>query len=387
VNSSKLSNRRLVAILFGVCLVGASLLLVLYLIPHRTVVEMTVLTRRASFQLEVPESSNIDTGILATGLTATHLEVRGADEVTFALEPAGGRTTLALPEGGPLALRQERGFRPRLGLRDTLAVTLGVEGGHGLRIILGPVAPGEEPWFLSAGSREPLGMSVSGRTEPEMALPSWFEVRKSPAVRMSGGRRQARVGLALAGGSGPVTSRIDIIDLESGRVTSHDSLAVDPPSETVYLPHDDQLYVLRGNRAEGGAVMLLQPDLSVVSPRFHRRIDERWESQLVGGEIRFPAGEMEPVSLREGFYVTCNEGATFNLRSVELTDGLLALTLWGTPGSLRVGPTPQLRSQKLPSLLVWLYTHRFGQLSVSFIMWIIGTALAALRFFGKLARD
>ena len=387
MNSAQLSNRRLVAILLGVGVLAASILLALYLIPHPTVVEMTVQATRVSFELHTPESSNTDTGILATGLTATQLEIRGADSVTFSADSAGVRTTLALKDGASLAVRQTGGFRPRLVLRDTLAVSLGVDGDHGLRLTLGPAASGDEPWILSPASRRSLDMSVTGRTEPAVELPPWFAVRKAPAVRVSGGGRQARLGIALAGETGPATSRVDIIDLVSGRVTGHDSLAVELPAEPVYLPRDDRIYVLRGNPVRGRPVTLLQPDQTVVAPRFHRRIDERWESHLVAGEIRFPAGEMPTVPLREGFYVTCDDEATFLLRSVELKDGLLDLTFWGNPASLRVGPTPQLRAQKLPSLLVWLYTHRFGQLSVSFIVWIIGTTLAALRFFGKLARD
>ena len=387
MSSAHLSNRRLVAILFGVGVLAASILLALYLIPHRTVVEMTVLATRVSFELQTPESGNADTGILATGLTATYVEIRGADSVTFTADSVGVRTTLALIDGAPLAIRQADGFRPRLGLRDTLAVSLGVDGDRSLLITLGPVAPGDEPWILSPGSRRSLNMSVTGRTEPTVDLPPWFAVRKAPAVRVAGGGRQARIGIALADETGPATSRIDVIDLVSGEVTSLDSLAVELPTEPIYLPGDDHIYVLRGNPDGGRPVTLLQPDLTVVAPRFHRRIDERWESHLVAGEIRFPAGEVPTVQLHEGSYVTCDDEATFLLLSVELEDGLLAMTFWGNPSSLRVGPTPQLRAQKLPSLLVWLYTHRFGQLSVSFIVWIIGTTLAALRFFGKLGKD
>jgi len=77
-------------------------------------------------------------------------------------------------------------------------------------------------------------------------------------------------------------------------------------------------------------------------------------------------------------------GSEMKLKSLHLDGDVLAVTLWGRPAALALGPTPDLVQSQLPSWLIWMYTHQLGALAFSLLGWVIVTTLASLRLFGRI---
>src|SRR4029079_10257735 len=131
---------------------------------------------------------------------------------------------------------------------------------------------------------------------------------------------------------------------------------------------------------------LLRPELPVRDLKFTRWVQFEAKSALLGGTVRFPGGEKEPIQLERGFFLTVwmRRGVPMTLRSLSFVDGQLEMVLWGEPRSLKIGPTSDLQFERLPSYLEWLYAHRLGSLIYGILAWAVGSGLALMKLVGLL---
>jgi len=212
------------------------------------------------------------------------------------------------------------------------------------------------------------------------------EARLEPAaaaIFFSGGTRKAELGLAPVVEPQGLTT-VSIVDPREG-------LRLKLPQEPILIPVGERLVLLERESADPEAGALLAPNLDVVAPAFYRRTALRHvtlheESFLLDGRIRFPGGEKETVELARGTLLRLPDRTRLRLESLRMVDGDLELVLWGKPASLETGPTQGLMSEALPSVFVWLSTHR-----LPLVFSVLGTFLAAvlglLRLLGLVKKE
>lgn len=368
-----------------------------------TVVELDVRVDEVSFTVVPPRESAIE--LLRPLLEVRDLQWEGADrfEATLATPQAG--RAMALPERSSViglgSAADESGagaFMPVIRLRRPMRLKLEPEGLDSLTMTLDPVrgsaarrlgfAADPEPgdWICQVPPREDLELRLRG-----VELVVNTERLLDPAVRLEsaasaivfmGGTRKAELGLQPVLEPQGLTA-LYVINPQTGEVEkTGKGLSLKLPNEPLLIPMGERLVLLEREAVDPEARRLLAPGLTVVAPAFFRGdVTMREESFLVGGQIRFPAGEKEPVELRQGFLLRVSEQTPLQLRSLRMVGGNLELVLWGKPASLELGPTSELMDDLLPSVFEWLSTHGLPQV-YSVLGMLLAAVLGLLRLLG-----
>lgn len=407
---------RFFLLLAGVLLVTLTVVSFLVMKTRPTVVEMTLSARRAAFEVLPPagaDEGDFDgvpaalrrVSLFAPGLEIRALEVRDASCVEATLDATG--PVALLPEtGGSVGIRMAEPFRPELVLNEPTRVSLDVSGRNKISLELAPQGPPLE----GSGWPEPLPAAASaacpelpaGRgwdsllpVGPEMSLRlqnvraaglAGLDDHPVPAdaarFRIVSGRRESQLSLALPPAPGPSTA-MRVLDPASGEVSEPQSLPLALTEPRSILWHD-RLVLLDPVPAGDRSVALLRPDLEVGSLELARQVKLEDESFVLGGKVRFPAGEKEAFELEPGAFVALavDPRRPFRLRSIELDGGKLNLVLWGEPTSLRVGLTPRLRSERLPNYFEWLYTHRLAGLVYATLAYVAAISVTVFKILG-----
>jgi len=286
VTSGKLANRPLTVVLIGIGILALVVVLILALIPHPTIVEVTVEVSEFSFVLLPPRPPQTNIDLLDSGLKARSLEIRRAERLE--ITPAGGaRQKWRGGRRARLQLRQGTEYLPSITVRDSLRVTVQAGSQGKITIQLDPIAQQNDGriWQATVQSSASSEYRACGFESSDGVLDccdgdSWCLAALRKPVTASGGE--------LAGLAEPPASHFDVVDLSSGEVTMSGEIPIALPEVMQLIADEDRLIVLTGG-GDDEAVKLFEADLEIAAPRFHRRIDaQRYESFLRGGQIRFP---------------------------------------------------------------------------------------------------
>ncbi len=322
------------------------------------------------------EREKID--FLAPSLSASRLDLQGAGSVEAFLD-GRGRTTLRPGAEDVVRIAAGEPFQPVLSAFGRTGLCIETAGrdrsGHRrLRIGLTAAEAGAGAWSGTVPTSFGLDLeipSASGATTRALVTPM------SPDLVLAGRRTEGVLGLTLPMDDAPATL-LRVIDPMTGGVA--EQRLPFATSEARALAWGDRLALLEpaARRAEA----LLRPDLKAERPRFFRTERFEQESFIAGGKVRFPGGEKGEIVLEPRVLLSVRADEPFTLRSVALRDGRLAVRLWGRATSLKLGPTPELLNEELPSLFVWLYTHKLSTFVYSTLVTVLGVCLAAVKTFG-----
>lgn len=402
-------------------IVGLTLLAIgLFVFRNRpTVAELRVVTRGAQFEVLPPavaarlitDERDAPRALQSTPLLAAlkvrSLEVQGAGCIQTTLAEAGP-VALYLQPGGNIAVRSETDFQPQLTLHASTRITFEVSGQGNLRMWLAqdgeetalapPEGTGAQPrcperidpsggWngLLPVGeelSVELQNVRSAGAGGTDSLPPGLYHVpANATRFTLASGRGVSRLYMAPSPRSGPSTV-MRVLDPANGSVSDPKTLPVvltDPRS----LPWQDRLVLLDPDPGDNSPVPILERDLKILRPDFTRQRDLFTESFIAGGKVRFPAGEKESFDLEPDFYLSLaiDPESPLTLRSIDLSRGSLEMVLWGELESLKVGPTAELQTERLPNYFEWLYTNRLAGLAYGALAWIVTVSLAVFNLF------
>lgn len=319
-----------------------------------------------------------EVGLLEPSFLARRLDLQGAGRIEAFLAN-GGRTLLRPGPEEAARLTSPDLFPFHLSLYGPTPVSLAagraVSGGHALRITLPPAGTGDQPWSGTVPAEPGLALDA-----PSPAGPVHGEIAPYTIdVTLAGGKAEAVLALFLPEEPAAATMLRLVDPLTGDTVERRLPFAI---SEARTLAWRDRLALLEPVAAASRPRVLLRPGLSVSHPRFFetRRFETR--SFLRGGKIRFPGGEKGDLEIEPEALLRLETEEPLTLRSAALQDGHLAILLWGRATSLHLGPTRELQSEELPSLFVWLYTHRLRTLVYSTVASILGLSLAVIKTLG-----
>lgn len=380
-SSSDAPPRRLLLFLTAVAVATLMVVGVLLFRTRSTVVEIEAEVDRFELILVPPaqragEREKID--FLAPSLNTTRLDLQGAGSVEAFLD-GRGRSTLRPGLEDVVRIAAGEPFQPVLSVFGRTRVSIEAAGrdraGHRkLRIGLIPEETGAGAWSGTVPASFGLDLEVpsaSGETTRAQVTPM------SPDLVLAGRRTEGVAGLTLPGDDAPATVLRLIDPLTGGVAEQRLPFAT---SEARALAWGDRLALLEPAAARPDP--LLRPGLKAERPRFFRteRFDQ--ESFITGGKVRFPGGEKGELALEPRVLLSVRAREPFTLRSVAVRDGRLAVLLWGRATSLKLGPTPELLNEELPSLFVWLYTHKLSTFVYSTLVTVLGVCWAAVKTFG-----
>lgn len=413
--SSKPPRRRSPFVLLA-GMAALTLLVVAFLIflPRPTVVEIELVTDHAAFTVVPPalspqQASSSTVSLLDSSLAVTVLDVRQAVriEATF---PEGRATLVPSAEGsvsftvpkpteGSVSLKAPEPLSPKLTLRGPAQIRIKSSGkdqdGNALLLL----------WLESQGSpsgaagwtgKLPVGgeltadlrdveLSLGGPAARVLQESRTIPSNASDLLITGGPGEEGRLGLALPPRPGPPATLLRLLDPETGDLTEPRRL---PPvtAEPRFIPWGERLVLLEPDPGSAGPQPLLLANLKVRDLEFFEfsEMSKEPESSLASGHIRFPAGEREPLAIAPRSLLTLTSDDPLTLRSLGLNGGRLVLVLGGKPASLRLGPTPELQAEVLPSQFLWLYTHRISYLIYITLATVIGACLAIFKLTGLL---
>lgn len=319
--------------------------------------------------------------LLAPAFLASRLEISGAEGVEAYFSQTGP-TELHPAAEGTVRLSAEEPFPAAL--RGFSSTALSIEtagrdrrGGYGLRLVLPGQGAAGSGWSASATPTADLSVDVPATNPAEAARRS--VPASAPDVKAVGGARTAVFGITLPPRA-PAATLLRLIDPATGAVTQ--ARLAFPSSGPQFLAWGQRLAVLEPVAAESEPRPLLRPDLHVFEPRFFRGDRLEPDSFLLGGTVRFPGGERPPLDLPPRFLLAVASREALTLRSLALEDGHLSLVLWGRLSHLSLGATPELAAEELPSLFLWIYTHKLRALVYSTVVSVLGLLLGAIKLFG-----
>jgi len=409
-----------------------TLLLISFLMLENkpTLVELSVKVTRAGFEVLPPVHEEEDAGasdaatltsirrisLFPSSLQVRTLEVRDVDCVETTLDGVGP-VGLQTEPGGSVEVRMDESFHPVLELNGPTSLAIGIAGRDKVSVALEqsrpslappadvrPVMAGSAPDSLCTepavtdrgwtGSLQTgLAMALrlrevrgAGPAEASLAGSSPTEIHQVPwnAARfhIAGGRRDSEMRLALPHAAEPSTV-LRVLDPATGEVSPPKNLPI-LLSEPRSVSWKDQLVLLEPEPVEARGVPLLRPDLKIRDLELARRVQLEAQSFVLEGEVRFPAKEKDSIKLEPGTFVslTADPRHPLILRSLEVSGDSLDLLLWGEPTSLRTGPTPELRAERLPSYFEWLYTHRLGGLVYGTLAYVSALSLGLFKLLG-----
>ncbi len=401
----KLTRGQLLTVLSGLVLAAVAAVAVLLVLPKSTVVELTVRVDEVGLTAVPPVDGVAE--LLDSELEVRSLRWRGAESFAATLAPPRpGRATAVPPASGAITLRRAADAAPfapvvrlarplRLEIvparRDQLAITFSPVGDLAARRLGFTGGPRAGDWLCQVPAAQDLELRLRGVEltlgRERLSDPGPRLDGNAAAIELRGGGRPATLGLRLdppaVGGTA-----VRVLDPRTGELSAPaEGLDLSLPQERMVVPMGEELVVLE-HRPDSGSGPLLAPDLAVVAPSFSRfEGTGRERSFLRGGRIRFPAGEREAVELEPGFLLRLPAETELRLRSLRLAGGDLELVLWGQPASVELGPTPELMDELLPSLFVWLSTHRLPALIFSAVGAVVAAVLALLKLLGLIKKD
>jgi hypothetical protein len=346
-------------------------------------------------------------------LAVEAIEMKDVDCVETTIDDIGPVMLRAEP-GGSIGVKSDR-LRPELVLKEPISLSFEIAGRDKVTLWLEKSgshsrSPGGGPATASSGQVPPCGPANDERgwdgslpTGRELPLrlrgvravrPNGSEVanlggaedyrvsREAARFRFVGGRTDSRLNLALPHPAGQ-TALLRVLNPETGEVSPPKTLPialVEPRS----FSWQNRLVLLDPEAVAERKVPLLRPDLKVRELEFSRRVQHEAKSFVIEGEARFPAGELEPIKFEQGWFVSVESDPDrpMTLRSLELADHRLELLLWGEPNSLRAGPTPELRVQRLPSYFEWLATNHLSGFIYGTLAYVSAISLGVLKFLG-----
>lgn len=373
--------------------------------PRPTVVEIELVAHRAGFTVIPPALSTVpeiafapDTpaplttiSLLDPSLAASTLDFRqaGRIEATF----PEGRAVIVPGGAGAVRFTAPEPFSPELTAHGPARLTVepsGKDRSGGARVLLWLEAKGakaaEGGWAgtvpAGAGLTADLrGVDVTqGGRAIRMAQENRTIPLSAPDPVVTGGVGEGRIGLTLAARPGPATL-LRLLDPETGELSPPQRLPAFT-SEPRSVLWKDRLVLLEPDPGSQGAQPLLRADLKVRDLDLFQMVKLEPESFLQSGTIRFLAGEKEPVEIGDRSLLTVTAQDPMTLRALGLDNGRLTLVLWGKPDSVRLGPTPELQAEILPSQFLWLYTHRLSALIYTTLASVLGTSLALFKLIG-----
>ncbi|HSS48632.1 MAG TPA: hypothetical protein VLX28_06780 [Thermoanaerobaculia bacterium] len=384
--ASNSAQRRLFLILASVAVTTLLVVGVLLFQTRTTVVEIEAVLERLDLTVEPPAATyragksasdalgRVD--LLDSSLRARRIDLQGAGSIEAFLAGTG-RTTLRPVPGDLVRLTaaEDESLQPALQLHGPTRLSLESTGrdraGHrGLRLTL----EGAEPWSATVptGAGLTLDRQGDGTGFTHGEVPA-----DSPDLTAVGGHGDDLVSLSLPPDAGRGTT-LRLVDPATGKVqATHLPFVLSAPQ---VLSWHDQLALLEATPT--AATPLLRPDLKVTHLRFFHTDRFEEKSFLQSGKVRFPAGDREPLDLEPRTLLTLKADQPLTLRSLTLTDGKLGATLWGRVTSLRLGPTPDLQSEELPNLFIWIYTQRLRTLVYSTVASMLGLCLGAIKLLG-----
>lgn len=439
VDPSSRSRTRKLLVPLGIILAATGLgVSLLVLINRPTVVELKVSVRQVDLEIESPSETMVDEGsahalgrisLFDSGLALSSLEAKEFECIEATLETVG-RVALRPRSGGSVYLDtaeadgtgaglegldaaegEAETFQVELTGEDAIRMNLTASGRNSLLIKLQPSLasartsengsrpaagaphcpqPAEGEWV----SQVPTGVEMTANLrsveiagldqEFRSALRGTHAYRVTGPVSIYGGRRMSRLNLALPLDRNPSTL-MRVLDLATGQVAATQRLPF-MLSEPLVVPLQDRIVLLDVSPGEPWPV--LRPNLRARRVDFSRRVVLEPVSYVVGGTVRFPAGEKGSIEIEPDSFLalSLDDDAPLTLRSITLAKGRLDLVLWGEPTSLRLGPTPELRDERLPSYLEWLLAHRLAHLIYAVLAWIAGSTLALFKILGLLEK-
>lgn len=397
--------RRLLLALGAILLATLLVLGILIAIPWPVVVEMEVLARRTSFVVvgqqdasmdaTVPASATADEIPLFSRSDVLHLAVDDADRMEVMLEGVGQSSALPQPGGRFLiqsSLRPPPGFRIDLSAFGATALTVETlakthSGNQQLALELGTEDSGKWRGGVSGKQLQvefesmeilPVGSPGRGRVV-ESDLFNIPDI--GPEILVDGGKRLSRLGLTLAPAQAAGT-HLTVVDPLTGEMILSKSLPLALPDHRA-VTWNDHLVLLEPEPTPESEP-LLQQDLAIQGLKFLDPEKRRQESAILEGEIRFPNGEKEPVEITARSFLSVDSRTPLTLRSLRLHKGALHLKLSGRVSRLRLGATPDLQSELLPSLFLWIYTSKLRGLVYATVASILGASLTFFKMFGLL---
>jgi hypothetical protein len=436
--TSRSRARRLLVLLGCILAVTGLGVSLLVLVNRPTVVELKVSVRQIDLDIESPSESMVDpdsayalrrVSLLDPGLVLTSLEAKDFECIETTLETVG-RVVLRPSSGGSVTLDtmgsgdsgadvegqgaadEAETFQAELIIQDPLRLSIEAPGRNSLLMKLQPSGksasspangsqpssrssrcsePAEGDWSgqistgveMTAGLRNVRVASLGGRFRSDISGTRSYRVpADADSITILGGRRASRLNLALPLDRNPATW-MRVLDPATGEVVATRRLPF-ALSEARVIPWQDRVVLLDMNPGEPWPV--LRPNLRVRRIEFSRRVELEPTSYVTGGKVRFPAGEKEAIEIEPDSFLALSlkPDEPLTLRSIAFSRGGLDLVLWGEPTSLRLGPTPELRVECLPSYLEWLLAHRLAQLIYVVLAWIAGSTLALLKILGLL---
>ncbi len=377
--------RRVLLVLGGTLVLATLVVLVLAFLPKSTIVEFTLQVKQVSFTVPAPRPP--DTAILFfdPGLKVTALQWKGADNFLAATgSSAAPADTMRLPRESPVSLSSAGTFHPLLRLRGETRLSLQPFRQDRILLALTPAHAAPHVWQNSVESGQALRMrwegssasSAEGSTQEADWAPS------HPPVFFSGGSQPAELGLRLPAQAAAATTVMQVIAIESGQASEPKHVPIVLPEAQLLLPAGDRLIFLKKEKDADG--VLLCDNLAVRAPEFYRLSGFQEESFLLGGQVRFPAKEKEPMELERDFFLRIESAEPLRLKALRLRNSTLELVLWGKPRRVELGPTLGLSNELLPSYFTWLYTHRLGTLIFSTLTGVVTACLGLLKLIGML---
>lgn len=371
--SSNAPPGRLLLILAAVAAVTLAVVGALLFRTRSTVVEIEAEVQRFEVTLAPPERNpEQKMDFLAPSLRTRRLDLLGAGSLEAFLD-GSGRITLRPGPDDVVRVAAGEPFQPLLSVFGPTRIALETAGQNvRIEIIGGDTGSGVWSGAVPAGAGLDLEMwSASGENIRHAVSPD------APDLILASGRTKGVVGLSLPEPGAPATV-LRLVDTTTGGVTER--RLPFGTSEARALAWGDRLAFLEPESARPEP--LLRPCLKAVRPRFFRsdRFDQ--DSFITGGKIRFPGGEKGDLDLDPRVLLSLRSAAPLTLGSVVLRDGRLAVTLWGRVTSLKLGPTPELQREELPSLFVWLCTHHLSKLLYSTLGVVLTLSVAVLKILG-----
>lgn len=406
---------------------------ILILRNRPAVVEMKIAASQVAFEVIPP--LGVDSGetgpalggappvlrklsLFEPSLAVQAVELRDIDCLEATLGEAGP-VSIRPGLGGSIRLRASEAFTPELILMEPTRVTLKATGRGRIQIGLDQEAPMTQPRLRKPAPPPGTSGGCAERTDelggwngripiqPEMSLRLQNVSAPGPGARevtalsesgtfaipndaldiaIAGDRHKSWMSLALPPEE-TASTRILVLDPASGEIVSDHRLP-EALSEARTVSWGERLVFVEPSLAQVRPRPLLRSNLKIRDLDLMRPVLLETYSSLLGGTVRFPAGEKEPIELEPGFFLdlAVPPDRPLTLRSIDMVDGRLEMVLWGEPESFKIGPTQELQSERLPSYLEWLYTHRLGGLIYGTLGWVAGAVLALLKLLGDLPR-
>jgi hypothetical protein len=348
------------------------------------VVEFTVVTKRIAFTVLPPKPPHTNISLLFESLRANSIEYRGVDKLELEMtEPVSLLVNIPTQKKGVISLGSDTPFTPILKTQQPMRLTIRPSRRDGVVINLKQANNGSTAWRSEWGAEERLRLKLRDIQRPEelelagVTEDGGYAVE---SVTLTGGRWDAQLGMQLA--LKKPSTRLMVVNPQTGRISDPVDLPLDLNEEKVLLNFGEQIAIFQREKPDPTTGMVLHYNINVQRPEFYKERGSEEESFLLGGQIRFPAGEKKSVALEEGFILSVSSDEPLTLKSLQVKGGQIKAVLWGKPSSIFLGPTLSLRNQLLPSYFDWLYTHKLGTLVFTTIAWVVGACVGLLKLIG-----